>query len=411
MLLIDELKGRGILKQVSNVNKFLDMPKNAGIYVGFDPTAESLHLGNYIQIVNLLRIKQHGYRGIAVLGGATGMIGDPSFKDSERQLLDSKTITNNKRKIEKQLKKFGLEVIDNYDFYKNMSLLDFLRDVGKLINVSYMLAKDSVKSRIEKGLSFTEFSYQLIQGWDFYQLYKNHNIFGQFGASDQWGNIVTGLEIISKKVGDDHKAFAFTSDLLTDENGNKFGKSTGGGNLWLDKEMNSPYNLYQFLLNQPDSQIEKLLKWLTFLSVSEINSIMKEHLNMPSLKKAQLTLAYEVVKDIHGKKDSEKSRLISEILFNKEFDILKLKITDITMIKDFLKIIQIKRNQNLVSSLIESKVLKSKREAREFIEKKSLKINNINVDETTLVVSEHFEKKYCFLHKGKKQIILIEIID
>lgn len=317
MNIVEELKLRGIFKDISNYEKFLKLQKEAGVYVGFDPTAQSLHLGNYIQIVNLLRFKKHGYKTIAILGGATGMIGDPSFRDAERQLLDNETLLINKNKIKQQLEKFGIQVIDNYDFYKDMSIIDFLRNVGKLVNISYMLSKDSVSKRIEKGLSFTEFSYQLIQGWDFASLYKRENICIQFGGSDQWGNITTGLDIIATLYGKEHKAVAITANLLTDSSGNKFGKSTGGGSLWLDQYMTKPYQMYQFLLNQPDSEVEKLLKWLTFLSVEEIEKIIQEHREHPQNKLAQKSLAFEVIKDIHSELDANKAILVSELLFNK----------------------------------------------------------------------------------------------
>ncbi|UWV78076.1 tyrosine--tRNA ligase [Mycoplasmopsis felis] len=285
--ILNDLKERGILKQYSNLDKFYNLNSNDVVYAGFDPTAESLHLGNYIQIALLLRMKRAGWKTIALVGGATGMIGDPSFRNSERKLLNQETLDKNKGKIKKQLESFGLEVLDNYEFYKNTNFLTFLRDAGKLINIAYMLSKDSVATRIEKGLSFTEFTYQLIQGWDFIKLYEDYNVKVQIGGSDQWGNISTGLEMISKKIGDDHKAFIFTSNLLTDENGNKFGKSTGGGNLWLDKNITKPFDMYQFLIKQPDSQLDKLFKWLTFLSINEINNILSIHNQDSSLQYGQ----------------------------------------------------------------------------------------------------------------------------
>ncbi|TNK98442.1 tyrosine--tRNA ligase, partial [Mycoplasmopsis pullorum] len=212
MSILNELKNRNILKNLSSLEKMNKLENSGcGVYAGFDPTAQSLHLGNYIQIVNLLRFKQFGFDVYAILGGATGMIGDPSFRNSERKLLDQETLLFNKNKIRQQLEKFGLKVIDNYDFYKDMNIIEFLSKVGKLVNVSYMIAKDSVASRLENGLSFTEFSYQLIQGWDFLTLYKDKNVCIQFGGSDQWGNITTGLDMISTTFGNDHKAVALTA--------------------------------------------------------------------------------------------------------------------------------------------------------------------------------------------------------
>ncbi|EFF41146.1 tyrosine--tRNA ligase [Mycoplasmopsis alligatoris] len=409
MNILDDLKQRGILKQVSNEQKLNSLEKNSGVYSGFDPTAKSLHLGNYIVIINLLRFKKFGFKPVAILGGTTGMIGDPSFKDSERVLLDEKTIFENKLKIKEQLEKFGLEVIDNYDFYKDMNVIDFLRNIGKLINVSYMLAKDSVASRIEKGLSFTEFSYQLIQGYDFYKLYKDNNVFVQCGGSDQWGNLTAGLEIISKNIGDSNKAVAITFNLLTDSEGNKFGKSTGGGSLWLDKEMNSPYNLYQFLYNQPDSEVEKLLNQLTLLEIDYIKKVINEHLKNTQKRYAQEILAYQVVSDIHSKNDAEHAKLTSQIMFNKTFDFTKISINQLNMVKNQLKIVVVNKNTNLIDELISKKIINSKREAREFISTKSLKWNMTPIDEEFITKSTLFDGKYAILHKGKKQIYLVEI--
>ncbi|WP_036464296.1 tyrosine--tRNA ligase [Mycoplasmopsis sturni] len=410
MNIVEELKLRGIFKDISNYEKFVKLPKEAGVYVGFDPTAQSLHLGNYIQIVNLLRFKKHGYKTIAILGGATGMIGDPSFKDAERQLLDHETLLLNKNKIKQQLEKFGIQVIDNYDFYKDMSIIDFLRNVGKLVNVSYMLSKDSVSKRIEKGLSFTEFSYQLIQGWDFAWLYKQENVCIQFGGSDQWGNITTGLDMIGTLYGKEHKAVAITANLLTDSSGNKFGKSTGGGSLWLDQDMTKPYQMYQFLLNQPDSEVEKLLKWLTFLSVEEIEAIIKQHKEHPQNKLAQKSLAFEVIKDIHSELDANNAILVSELLFNKNLNFSELNVAKIESVKEDLPTIKLNQDANLIESLISSKLLQSKREAREFLATHSIKWNYQNATEDTLVESPHLNNQYGLVHVGKKKIFLVEII-
>ncbi|MGZ9797475.1 tyrosine--tRNA ligase [Mycoplasma sp. 4013] len=408
--ILKELNNRGILKQHSNIDKFNNLTTNDAVYAGFDPTATSLHLGNYLQILTLLRMQKAGWNTIAILGGATGMIGDPSFKTSERKLLDEKELIENKNKIKMQLEHFGLYVVDNYEFYKDMNLISFLRDVGKLVNVAYMLSKDSVANRIENGLSFTEFSYQLIQGWDFIRLYQDYNVKIQVGGSDQWGNLSTGLEMISKKIGNDHQAFIFTTNLLTDENGNKFGKSTGGGSLWLDKNMTKPYDMYQFLYKQPDSQIEKLLKWLTFLSLDEIENVMQKHIKDPANQYAQKVLAYEVIKDIHSENDAKISQATSEILFNKNFDITTLSIDIITSLKNQIPTLTVKKNNNIIESLIEKKLVHSKREAREFIEKKAIKLNNVEVNLQTTFQSKLFDGKFALLHIGKKKVFLIEIV-
>lgn len=409
MNILNELKERGILKNISSEEKFNSLEKGAKVYIGFDPTAQSLHLGNYIQIKTLQRFKQAGFTSIMVVGGATGMIGDPSGRNTERNLLDSKTLENNKEKIRKQLSKFDIDVVDNYDFYKDMNILYFLREVGKLISINYMLSKDVVSSRLENGISFTEFSYQLIQGWDFYQLYKLHNTKIQVGGSDQWGNITTGLEIISKKC-ENPDAVGITLNLLTDENGNKFGKSTGGGSLWLDKDMNSPYNLYQFLFNQPDSQIEKLLLWLTSLEINEIKNIIKNHFENPSLQNAQRVLAFEVVKDIHGYNEAQKSFNLSQFIFNPQFDITSLKLNEFENMIDHFKVLEVKNDSNLVEELMKNEVFKSKREVREFIQNKSLKFNFTPVDENTKISSSLFDNKYAIVNKGKKQIFILKIV-
>lgn len=409
MNILNELKERGILKNISSEEKFNSLEKGAKVYIGFDPTAQSLHLGNYIQIKTLQRFKQAGFTPIMVVGGATGMIGDPSGRNTERNLLDSKTLENNKEKIRKQLSKFDIDVVDNYDFYKDMNILYFLREVGKLISINYMLSKDVVSSRLENGISFTEFSYQLIQGWDFYQLYKLHNTKIQVGGSDQWGNITTGLEIISKKC-ENPDAVGITLNLLTDENGNKFGKSTGGGSLWLDKDMNSPYNLYQFLFNQPDSQIEKLLLWLTSLEITEIKNIIKNHFENPSLQNAQRVLAFEVVRDIHGYDEAQKSFNLSQFIFNPQFDITSLKINEFENMIDHFKVLEVKNDSNLVEELMKNEVFKSKREVREFIQNKSLKLNFTPVDENTKISSSLFDNKYAIVNKGKKQIFILKIV-
>ncbi|EIE41146.1 tyrosine--tRNA ligase [Mycoplasmopsis canis] len=409
MKIIEDLKQRGILKDVTNIEKFENMDSNAVIYAGFDPTAKSLHLGNFIQILTLLRLKKAGIKVLALVGGATGMIGDPTFRSSERVLLDKESILINKNAIINQLKSYGLDVFDNLEFYKEMNVLEFLRDAGTSINVSYMLAKDSIATRLENGLSFTEFSYTLIQGWDFYKLYKDKNVHGQFGGSDQWGNITSGLEIISKKEGNDHKAFAFTCNLLTDANGNKFGKSTGGGSLWLDKEMTKPYDMYQFLLNQPDSEIEKLLKWLTFLSLDPIKEIVQEHNKNPQLRLGQKTLAYEVIKNVHNEKEANKAKSLSSILFDKNLKLSDISIEDITDLENDIKILVLDENKNLVDELISKGILKSKREARELIEKGSIKFNLDTIEESFIIKSLVWGSKYALLHIGKKNIFLVKI--
>ncbi|WP_029513005.1 tyrosine--tRNA ligase [Mycoplasmopsis iners] len=411
MTILDDLIARNILKDISNKEKFLTLnPNEIAVYGGFDPSAKSLHLGNYILIATLKRFKQYGFKVYGLVGGATGMIGDPSFKDSERVLLDNQTVLANKQNIMHQLASNGLDVIDNYDFYKNMNVLEFLRDAGKLVNVSYMLNKESVIKRIERGLSFTEFSYQLLQGYDFLTLYKKNNVCVQVGGSDQWGNIITGLDMIEKVEGKDHKAVAITLGLLTDENGNKIGKSTGGGSLWLDKKLSSPYNMYQYLLNQSDVMVEKLLKWLTFLPLSEIDNIIAKHYVNPKEHLAQKTLAFEVVKDIFGQDEANITINITKVLFDKNFDLSSLTLKELVSMEQYLPVVEIAQDTNLVESLIEQNVISSKREAREFIQTNALKLDDQTIDLDTKYIPQRYENKYAFFRKGKKQTILIKTI-
>lgn len=402
MNILTDLKNRGILHSITNETKFAKLKTDNKIYIGFDPTANSLHLGNYVQISQLLRFQQYGYQAVAVLGGATGMIGDPSGKSAERNLLTTIEIKENKKALKKQLEKFSLKVVDNLDFYKKMSFLDFLRQVGKLININYMLSKDVVASRLTTGISFTEFTYQLIQGWDFKCLYENYDVKVQLGGSDQWGNITTGIEIIRKVFGDDHQAVGITSNLLTTASGKKFGKSENNA-IWLDKNLSSPYTLYQYLLNIDDQDVAKLLKWLTFLSLNKIEKIIKTHQEKPYLRKAQKVLAFQLVTDIHSEKEANKALEISEALFGKgkisnlnEQDLLQLANAIPTLKTD---------NKQLIELLVECKAAVSKREAREFLNTNGISLNGVKVNSPQIFL----EKKVNLVKKGKKNYFLIII--
>lgn len=406
---IKELQQRKIIKDITNEDKLNKLTVDDSLYIGFDPTAESLHLGNYLQIKILKHFINAGFKPIAVLGGATGMIGDPSFKDSERQLLDEETLLKNKKHITAQFHHFGLEVFDNYDIYKNMNILQFLRDAGKHINVSVMLNKEMVAQRIEKGLSFTEFSYQLIQGWDFKYLYEHKNVKLQMGGSDQWGNIVTGIDIIKKVVGEDNLATGITINLLTDSQGNKFGKSTGGGSLWLDKNKTSPYLMYQFLLNQPDEEVEKLLNWLTFISIEKIQEIMTKHFEKPFLRFAQKELAAAVIKDIHGTKELEKVLKITDVLFGGQ-NILELSVEEIQMCENVLPTLEIEANTKLKEAILSIKAAISFRELKEFYDKNTFELDgNKNIDLEAVLSPQYFDKKYMILKKGKKNYFIFKI--
>lgn len=406
--LIDELKTRGILNNITNEEKIKNLKKGDGIYIGFDPTATSLHLGNYIPMTILKRFSKVGIKPYAVLGGATGMIGDPSFKNTERILLDQKTLNKNKEFIKKQLQSFGFEVIDNYDFYKNMNILEFLRDIGKHININYMINKDAINSRLENGLSYTEFSYTLLQGYDFSILYKKNNVKIQAGGSDQWGNITTGLELIRKFYGE-NDALGITMNLLTDSQGNKFGKSVGGA-IWLDKNKTSVFALYQFLVNQNDEDVEKLLKWYTYLSLDEIDKILFYHKNEPKKKLAQKMLALYVCQDIHGKTAANNAKEITEILFESTKDIKSITTEQIEMmINDLPSFDNEGKKRKLVDLLIDSKICSSRREAREFLNQKAISVDGvIKQDENEELFPRNFDYKYMIIKKGKKNFYIIK---
>ena len=408
--LIEEFKKRNILNNISNVDKFNNLDKNVKVYTGFDPSAISLHLGNYVQIVSLLRFKKFGISPLAVIGGITGMIGDPSFRVSERKYLDLKVVEQNKNHIRMQLEKYEIKVVDNLDFYKNWTIIDFLRNVGTIINVNYLLSKESIATRLEQGLSFTEFSYSLLQGWDFKTLYEKENVKIQMGGSDQWGNITTGLEMIRKTHGEDHDAIAFVTNLLLDEKtGAKFGKSTGGGSLWLDPEMTSPYSIYQFLLNQSDTKVEELLNWLTFLDVNKIQDVIEKHNQDKTKRLAQKTLAYEVTKDIHSEKIATQCLKISDILFSKNSDILSLTNDDIKLLLGFLPSYVVKKDQTFIDFIKENKILNSNREIREFLVNDSFLLDNKVVnDENQVIEFQNFNKQYAILRKGKKEFIILK---
>lgn len=403
--IISELNKRGIFKEITNKDKFDKLPSDAGVYIGFDPSAQSLHLGNYIQITILKRFGLAGFKPVAIVGGATGMIGDPSGKSQERNLLDNNVLINNKAHIKKQLEKFGLEVFDNLDFYKNMTILEFLRDVGKNININYMINKDIVQSRLESGISFTEFSYTLIQGWDFKELYQNKNVYVQIGGSDQWGNITTGIEMIRKVIGDDNKAVGIVTNLLTTSTGKKFGKSEGNA-IWIDAEMTSPFQMYQHLLNWEDADIEKLLKWMTFLSVEQIDEIMKKHNEKPFEKQAQKALAFEIVKDIHGIDAANEAISITNTLFV-EGDVTKLTIKNIEDIKSSIPFKQTNET-NLTNLLIEAGISTSKRDARELINNNSIEYNGTKINNPDFIIDKKlFNGKYSLIKKGKRNYFLV----
>ena len=390
-------------------------------YIGFDPTADSLHIGSLIPILLLVHLQRAGHKPYALVGGATGMVGDPSFKSSERVMLGEEELQKNVEGIRRQLMKYldftpgptAAEMVNNYDWFKDISFLDFIRDVGKHITVNYMMSKDSVRKRIEgeSGISFTEFTYQLIQGYDFYWLYKNKGCKLQMGGSDQWGNITTGTEIIRRKAGGE--AFAFTCPLLTKSDGGKFGKSEGG-NVWLDPQRTTPYQFYQFWLNAADADAEKWIKLFTFLPAEEIEGLVAEHRQDASKRILQKRLAQEVTVFVHGEDEYKKAIETTEKLFaqqNASADSLSAE--DLESMQGIIKVPYalggLRAGVNVVNLVTETGIFPSKGEARKLIQNGGLSINREKVSDALLQVdSSHLlHDKYILLQKGKKNYYLI----
>ena len=401
MTLFEELKWRGLIKDVSSPE--LEEKINKGgltFYIGADPTAESLHIGQLPTFLMIERLKKHGHKPIILVGGATGRVGDPRGT-GEREKADIKIIESNFEKIKAQMKLlFGNDilVVNNYDWFKDYNYIDFLRDVGKYINVNYMINKDLVKRQMDIGISYAEFSYMLIQGYDFKYIHDHYGADLQFGGSDQWGNLTTGIEIIRKL--NNEEVYAFSVPLLTDSTGKKLGKSYGNA-LWLDKNKTSSYQMYQYIINFEDVMVEEYLKKYTFLSKSEIEDIMKKHNEKPELKIAQKKLAEEIITFIHSKEDYEKALNLSEILFTEKFKSLtKDDIKDIFNEEDMTEI----KETNLVDLLIEIKAASSKREAREFITNNAIKVNGekINDLDYKVTTNDFIDNTYIIIKRGKK---------
>lgn len=422
---IRELKWRGLLQDIVPGTEEQFMKECTRAYVGFDPTAESLHIGSLIPIIILVHLQKAGHQPIALVGGATGMVGDPTGKSSERVMLDSDTLRNNVAGIKKQLSKFidfdsneenKALMVNNYDWFKDISFLDFIRDAGKHITVNYMMAKDSVKKRLESesGMSFTEFCYQLMQGYDFYHMFQTINCKAQFGGSDQWGNIVTGVELIRRKLSGE--AFAFTSPLLKKADGKKFGKSEKG-NIWLDPDKTSPYTFYQFWLNTADEDAERFLKIFTFLPEEEITALITRHKGNEHNRILQKKLAEEVTKFVHSQTDLDFAIKASEILFSNgtagalrslnEKQLLQIMegVPTGTLDRDKFN------NTDLVSLLTESRIFSSKGEARKMIQNGGVSINKEKIESADIKLSGTMllNNKYLLVQKGKKNYYLIEV--
>lgn len=422
MSFITELQQRGLIQDIMPGTEELLAKEMTSAYIGFDPTADSLHVGSLLPITLLMRLQRAGHKPYALVGGATGMIGDPSGKSAERNLLDNATIEKNCVGIRKQLSKFldfdsdkknAAVMVNNYDWFKNFSFLDFIRDAGKLITVNYMMAKDSVKKRLETGLSFTEFSYQLIQGYDFLHLYQEYGVQLQMGGADQWGNITTGTELIRKKSGGE--AYAFTSPLITKADGTKFGKSEGG-NVWLDAQLTSPYQFYQFWLKLPDAEAEKLSLIFSFRPVEELKELIAKHQEAPHLRLLQKALAEEMTIMVHNEADLLFAQKAAEILFsNTAIDALK-SLNEQQLLEVMEGVPQVLcasdmlhgAGVDLLVFLAEQQIFPSKGEAKKSIQGGGLSINKEKVGSIDFkLTQEHLlNDKYILLQKGKSNYTL-----
>lgn len=409
--IIDELKWRGLIKDFSNEEKLRELfASKQTVYCGFDPSASSMHVGNFVMISILMRIQNAGHRVIALAGGATGMIGDPSGKSKERNLLTPEKIKENTLGIKNQLSHFidlndpekGI-MLDNYDWLSKISLLEYLRDYAKYFNINYMLSKDIVSSRLEAGISLTEFSYMTLQSIDFLNLYRSFDCHVQVGGSDQWGNLTAGLELIRKVEGPEAPAECMTAHLITRSDGKKFGKSEDGA-LFLDASLTSPYKLYQFFINQSDEDSIRYLKVFTFLNKEEISVIEREHLEKLGARIAQKALAFEVTKIIHGEEEAQNVIKMSEALFSGDVSTLKEK--DIIELFGTLAV-EVKAS-SLEDLLIELKAASSKREAREFIKNGAVILNGTKMSDQDEIIdsSKALFSKYLIVRRGKKNYYL-----
>lgn len=421
MELLHELRWRGLLQDsMPGIEEQLQKGMSAG-YIGFDPTADSLHIGSLVQIMTLVHIQRAGHKPIALLGGATGMVGDPSFKSEERKLLDEATLEANIAGIRKQLEKFldfeaernPAELVNNLDWFKDFGFLEFIRDVGKHISVNYMMAKDSVKKRLETGISFTEFSYQLLQGYDFYWLYKNKGVKFQAGGADQWGNITTGTELIRRMSGGE--AWAFTTPLVTKADGSKFGK-TERGNVWLDPEKTSPYEFYQFWLNASDEDAERYIKFFTLKEENEISACIAQHREAPHLRELQRILAEDVTLRVHGADALQRASKASEILFGKATEETLKSLDEKLLLEIFRDVPQFEipgaelRNGVPVLELTTSfsSVFSSKGEARRLLQANGVSLNKNKINDQRIIdAADLLAGKYLLIQKGKKDYYLL----
>jgi tyrosyl-tRNA synthetase len=420
---VEELRWRGMLHDIMpGTEEQLKKEMTAG-YIGFDPTADSLHIGHLVQIMTLLHFQQCGHKPYALVGGATGMVGDPSGKSAERNLLSEDVLRHNEACVKRQLEKFldfsgganSAEMVNNYDWFKHFSFLDFIRDVGKHITVNYMMAKDSVQKRLETGLSFTEFTYQLVQGYDFYWLYKNKNCKLQMGGSDQWGNIVTGTELIRRKA--NGEAYALTTQLIKKADGTKFGK-TEGGNVWLDPKKTSPYKFYQYWLNTSDEDAANFIKIFTLLPKEKIDALLIEHQAAPHLRTLQSELARDITIRVHSETDYKTAVKASSILFGNSVTEDLQSLDEDTLLSVFEGVPQVTISASaweqcntvidLLSEVTQAKIFPSKGEARKMIQGGGVSVNKVKItDGNKKPDFKLLQNKYLLAQKGKKNYFLI----
>jgi tyrosyl-tRNA synthetase len=428
MNLIEELRWRGMIQDIMPGTEEQLLKEMTTAYIGFDPTADSLHIGSLVPILLLVHLQKAGHKPIALVGGATGMVGDPSGKSEERNLLSEDVLLRNVAGVKKQLEQYldfdaskpnAAEMANNYDWFKNFSFLNFIREAGKHITVNYMMAKDSVRKRLdsETGMSFTEFTYQLIQGYDFYYLYTNKNCKLQMGGSDQWGNIVTGTELIRRKSGAD--AFAFTCPLITKADGSKFGKSEKG-NVWLDPEKTTPYEFYQFWLNTSDIDATKYIKIFTFLQKEEIDQILETHAGNEQQRHLQRKLAEEITVFVHGRENLQKAIRATELLFSKSTleIIASLSDNDLDATLTGVPAVEVSKSDlattlpDVVTFLAQTGILPSKGEARKMVQGGGISFNKQKVTDISKKVdlSTFINEKYLFVQKGKTNYYLVKVV-
>jgi len=404
MKLFEDLKWRGLIQDISSpeLERMLNEEKLT-FYIGTDPTADSMHIGHYSSFLISKRLAKYGHHPILLVGGATGLIGDPK-PTSERPMITKEEVEKNFKGLKSQAERiFGFEVVNNFDWIKDINVIDFLRDYGKYFNINYMLAKDKVKSRLETGITYAEFSYMILQALDFLWLYENRGVTLQVAGSDQWGNITSGIELVRKKI--DKEVFGMVMPLVTDSNGVKFGKTEGNA-LWLDKNKTSSYELYQYLINLEDSMIIDYLKKLTFLEKEEIESIEKSHLENPHLREAHKALAREVITDLHGEEEYLSALKISECLFSGNIN--ELTESELESAFKGVKTFEVNINDKLIDILVNNNIASSRREAREFLTNNSITVNGgkINDENKVFTEDELLFNQYLIIRKGKKKYFI-----